>query len=88
MTTPLFLDADAVAALSDDDVIALTNRGQWGPGVVGGPLFDRVQQIILAGGIPEIETTPNYKKGLPPGATKGHAAARVGKSRDPRRKRR
>lgn len=68
---------DEVAAMSDDEVIAATCRGKLGPGVIGQALYDRVQSIIAAGGIAEIDPNETYRKGWVPGSTKGHAVSRV-----------
>lgn len=71
------MTADDVRTLSDDMVIALTCRGRLGPGIIGQALYDRVQQIIAAGGIEEIDPNETYRKGWVPSSTTGHAVAKA-----------
>lgn len=80
------LTADEVAALTDEEVLAKTCRGQMGPGMVGHALHARALEIMHAGGIPEIDYHGIYKKGLPPGATKNHGASKVHHLRATRRR--
>ncbi len=75
------LSPEWVASLTDEEVLHKTCRGKLGPGMVGQALYDRAQAIIEAGGIPEIDHAGQYLKKLPPGATKGHAAAKSSRAR-------